>query len=81
MKGMKKHIDLNGSLVRPLSVGMRAVIRTGGKLYLTGSVVVIHEQTAEQTDFETADIHYHVSLSPEPVAEICYFPVEMAVCV
>ena len=43
MKKEKKQIVLNGSLLRPLSVGRGAILHAGGNIYHTSRVVAILE--------------------------------------
>ena len=43
MKKEKKQIVLNGSLLRPLSVGRGALLHAGGNIYHTSRVVTILE--------------------------------------
>ena len=45
MKKLKKEIHLNGSLLRPLTIGQGALVHAGGKIYHTSRVQAIHEQT------------------------------------
>ena len=44
MKKEKKQIVLNGSLLRPLSVGRGALLHAGGNIYHTSRVVTILEE-------------------------------------
>ena len=45
MKKEKKQIVLNGSLLRPLSVGRGALLHAGGNIYHTSRVVAILEES------------------------------------
>ena len=45
MKKEKKQIVLNGSLLRPLSVGRGAILHAGGNIYHTSRVVAILEES------------------------------------
>ena len=50
MKKEKKQIVLNGSLLRPLSVGRGALLHAGGNIYHTSRVVAILEETGYDFD-------------------------------
>lgn len=50
MKKEKKQIVLNGSLLRPLSVGRGALLHAGGNIYHTSRVVAILEESEDYTD-------------------------------
>ena len=67
MKKEKKQIVLNGSLLRPLSVGRGALLHAGGNIYHTSR-------------FETQNSHYHLSMSPFPLAAVSPLPVRLAAC-
>ena len=47
MKKEKKQIVLNGSLLRPLSVGRGAILHAGGNIYHTSRVVAILEESED----------------------------------
>ena len=53
MKKEKKQIVLNGSLLRPLSVGRGALLHAGGNIYHTSRVVTILEESEDCVRFET----------------------------
>ena len=53
MKKEKKQIVLNGSLLRPLSVGRGALLHAGGNIYHTSRVVAILEESEDCVRFET----------------------------
>ena len=74
MKKEKKQIVLNGSLLRPLSVGQGALLHTGGIIYHTSRVVAILEGDKDCVRFETQNSHYHLSMSPFPLAAVSPFP-------
>lgn len=59
MKKSKKEIHLNGSLLRPLTIGQGALVHAGGKIYHTSRVQAIYEQTEESIHFETLNSEYH----------------------
>ena len=52
MKKEKKQIVLNGSLLRPLSVGRGALLHAGGNIYHTSRVVAILEESEDCVRFE-----------------------------
>ena len=63
MKKEKKQIVLNGSLLRPLSVGRGALLHAGGNIYHTSRVVTILEESEDCVRFETQNSHYYLSIS------------------
>ena len=60
MKKEKKQIVLNGSLLRPLSVGRGAILHAGGNIYHTSRVVAILEESEDCVRFETQNSHYYL---------------------
>lgn len=80
MKKEKKQIVLNGSLLRPLSVGWGAILHAGGNIYHTSRVVAILEESEDCVRFETQNSHYHLSMSPFPLAAVSPLPVRLAAC-
>lgn len=64
MKKEKKQIVLNGSLLRPLSVGRGAIL----------------EESEDCVRFETQNSHYNLSMSPFPLAAVSPLPVRLAAC-
>ena len=80
MKKEKKQIVLNGSLLRPLSVGRGAILHAGGNIYHTSRVVAILEESEDCVRFETQNSHYHLSMSPFPLAAVSPLPVRLAAC-
>lgn len=60
MKKEKKQIVLNGSLLRPLSVGRGAILHAGGNIYHTSRVVAILEESEDCVRFETQNSHYAI---------------------
>lgn len=80
MKSKKKEIYLDGSLLRPLSIGQGALLQSGGKVYHTSRVLAIHEQNEECIHFETLNSEYHLSMRPFPLAAISPLPVRLAAC-
>ena len=73
MKKEKKQIVLNGSLLRPL-------LHAGGNIYHTSRVVAILEESEDCVRFETQNSHYHLSMSPFPLAAVSPLPVRLAAC-
>ena len=80
MKKEKKQIVLNGSLLRPLSVGRGAILHAGGNIYHTSRVVAILEESEDCVRFETQNSHYYLSMSPFPLAAVSPLPVRLAAC-
>ena len=74
MKKEKKQIVLNGSLLRPLSVGRGAILHAGGNIYHTSRVVAILEESEDCVRFETQNSHYYLSMSPFPLAAVSPLP-------
>lgn len=68
MKKAKKEIHLDGSLLRPLTIGQGALVQA------------IHEQTEESIYFETLNSEYHLSMRPFPLAVISPLHVRLAAC-
>ena len=79
-KKEKKQIVLNGSLLRPLSVGRGAILHAGGNIYHTSRVVTILEESEDCVRFETQNSHYYLSMSPFPLAAVSPLPVRLAAC-
>ena len=69
-----------GSLLRPLSVGRGALLHAGGNIYHTSRVVTILEESEDCVRFETQNSHYHLSMSPFPLAAVSPLPVRLAAC-
>lgn len=71
---------LNGTLVRPLSVGSKAVFLHGDSLVRTSRVVAIHSVTEDKVCFETLNTMYQLNLMTGPTYEpaTCQFPMAMA---
>lgn len=80
MSEKKKEVTLCGRLIRPVVVGKTAIYATGGHVYRTSRVVAIHEQTEYMVHFETKTAHYHLSMSPLPLAAVSPFPTQLAAC-
>ena len=77
----RKETDrFNGSLLRPLSVGRGALLHAGGNIYHTSRVVTILEESEDCVRFETQNSHYHLSMSPFPLAAVSPLPVRLAAC-
>lgn len=64
----KKQITLCGSLLSPLAIGHPAVFSSGGTIYRTSRVAMIHGMTAEEVRFETVNTQYHLVLNTYPIA-------------
>lgn len=76
----KKNVMLCGMLLCPITIGKPAVFAAEGNLYRTSDVVALHEQTDENIHFETRNTHYHLSMSPFPLAAMSPLPVRLAAC-
>lgn len=79
-KEEKKKVMLCGQLICPVAIGKPAVFAAEGNLYRTSHVVALHEQTMEKIHFETMNTHYHLSMSPFPLAVMSPLPVRLAAC-
>lgn len=80
MNEKKKEVKLCGCLIRPAVVGKTAIYAAGGHVYRTSRVVAIHEQTDYMVHFETQKAHYHLSMSPFPLAPASPLPTMLAAC-
>lgn len=67
---MKRIVSLEGSLVFPLQVGHRALIRQNGDFIRTSLVVEILVNRANYACFETMNSVYKVSLAPVPAETV-----------
>lgn len=76
--GMKKTQTLRGILLRPLTVGSKAVIVHAGKITRTAQITAIHRRTAEKLCFETADTMYYLLTGPDRQPAVSLFPVALA---
>ena len=63
-----------------LSVGRGALLHAGGNIYHTSRVVTILEESEDCVRFETQNSHYHLSMSPFPLAAVSPLPVRLAAC-
>lgn len=70
MNKNKKTILLDGTLLRPLVIGQRAIIQSGKQVFRSSRIVSIHEQTETFIHFETLYAHYQLAMSPLPFAVI-----------
>ena len=52
----------------------------GGNIYHTSRVVAILEESEDCVRFETQNSHYHLSMSPFPLAAVSPLPVRLAAC-
>ena len=80
MKPNKKCKTLNGTLMRPVSVGNAAIFSSDGLIYHTSVVIALHKKTKNYIHFETQNTHYHLSMQPFPQAAISPLPVRLAAC-
>ena len=76
----KKKVMLCGTLLFPITIGKPAVFAAEGSVYRTSNVVALHEQTEDNIHFETRNTHYHLSMSPFPLAAMSPLPVRLAAC-
>ena len=76
----ERNRSFDGSLLRPLSVGRGALLHAGGNIYHTSRVVTILEESEDCVRFETQNSHYHLSMSPFPLAAVSPLPVRLAAC-
>ena len=60
----KKTKTLNGTLMTPLTVGARAMIRHQGQIMLTSQVVAIHSLAENEVRFETKNTHSRLLFGP-----------------
>lgn len=72
--------EMNGNLLRPVTIGKSALFSSAGVTYHTSIVVALHEQTKDFIHFETKNTHYHLSMQPFPLAAISPLPVRLAAC-
>ena len=80
MNEKKKEVKLCGCPIRPITVGRAAIYAAGGHIHRTSRVVAVHEQTEDMVHFETNAAHYHLSMSPCPLAAASPVPVTLAAC-
>ncbi len=80
MSEKKKEVTLCGRLIRPVAIGKTAIYASGGHVYRTARVVAVHEQTEYMVRFETKTAHYHLSMSPFPLAAVNPIPSTLAAC-
>lgn len=80
MNKKKKEVKLCGCLIRPVAVGRTAIYAAGGHIHRTSRVVAVHEQTEDMVHFETSAAHYHLSMTPSPLAAASPVPVPLAAC-
>lgn len=69
---MKKIINIEGSLVFPVRVGHKALIRYNGDFIRTSLVVEILANRTDYACFETMNSVYKVSLTPVPTEAISH---------
>lgn len=74
----KKVKTLNGTLMRPLAVGAKAVILHQGQVTLTSRVVAIHSQAEDEVCFETKNTHYRLLTGPTYEPAVSLFPMATA---
>lgn len=75
IKAMKM---LEGTLIRPLAVGSRALFLCSGGLVRTSPVVAIHSITDVEAHFETENTTYRLLTRPTRAPAVCQFPLAMA---
>ncbi len=63
---LKKVVTVQGTLMIPLQVGQKAIIRRGGDFIYTSRVVDVIVQSAEYACFETMNAVYKVYLETVP---------------
>ena len=68
MNPAKQTEILDGSPVRPIRIGRKAIIVHNGKLLHTATVTGIQEYSADTVCFETPDTNYRITLSGYPFA-------------
>ena len=68
MKAVKRTENLNSRPVRPICIGKSALLTKNGTLYRTFPVIALHRCQSDYIHFETRDAHYHLSFSPNPLA-------------
>lgn len=76
----KKTVMLCGTLLCPITIGKPALFASEGNFYRTSIVVAVHKQTEDNIHFETRNTHYHLSMSPFPLAAMSPLPVRLAAC-
>lgn len=69
---------LNGILMRPLAVGVKAVILHQGQVTFTSRVVGIHSYTGNGVCFETMNTQYRLLTGPTYEPDVSLYPVAMA---
>ena len=79
-KEEKKKVMLCGQLICAVTMGEAAIFSAGGNLYRTSRVVALHKHTMDEVHFETMNTHYHLSMSPFPLAAMSPLPVRLAAC-
>ena len=74
----KSSQTLNGVLLRPLTVGAKAVILHRGKVTITSRVVDIYSYTADEARFATEDTRYRLLTGPSRQPAVSLFAMPMA---
>ena len=69
---------LRGTLLRPLSVGAKAIILPQGQVTFTSRVVGIHSRTPDGVCFETLNTEYRLLAGPDTEPAAGCFPMAMA---
>ena len=80
MNEKKKEVTLCGCTIRPITVGKEDIYAAGGYIHRTSRGVVDHEQTEDMVHSETSAAHYHLSMTPSPLAAASPVPVTLATC-
>lgn len=78
MNEEKQMKTLTGALLRPLTVGTRAVILHRGLVTLTSQVEAIHKRTEEEICFETRNSLYRVLTGPVRSPAVSLSPMLLA---
>lgn len=69
---------MEGTLIRPLSVGSRALFLHWGGLVRTSPVMAIHSVTEDEVRFETMDTTYRLLTRPTREPATSLIPLAMA---
>ena len=76
--GTKERKTLRGLLLRPLSVGSRAIIVHQSNITRTSPIVAIHGRTASAVRFETMDTRYYLLTGPDTEPAVGLLPAALA---
>lgn len=67
MKNCKKHLEITGSLIFPIEVGMAAFIQEGAMIRRTSRVLSVDKLSPSEIQFETRNTNYLLHLLPNHV--------------